>query len=138
VLSQPIVARYGPLRTSAWAIAVGSLAFLPLSLPELYRTSPATIPASAWWALGYSIVFSLVVAYSLWYFAVGRIGPTQTAIYSNLTPVAAVIVAYLTLGEPVGKLQLVGAVVIFFGIYLVRRQKGSRPRLDRRSEGRVA
>jgi O-acetylserine/cysteine efflux transporter len=78
------------------------------------------------------------VAYSLWYFAVGRIGPTQTAIYSNLTPVAAVIVAYLALGEPVGKLQLVGAVVIFFGIYLVRRQSGSRPLLDRRSEGRVA
>jgi drug/metabolite transporter (DMT)-like permease len=138
VLSQPMVARYGPLRTSAWAIAVGSLAFLPLSLPELYRTSPATIPASAWWALGYSIVFSLVVAYSLWYFAVGRIGPTQTAIYSNLTPVAAVIVAYLALGEPVGKLQLVGAVVIFFGIYLVRRRAGSRPLLDRQSEGRVA
>jgi drug/metabolite transporter (DMT)-like permease len=138
VLSQPVVARYGPLRTSAWAISIGSLAFLPLSVPELYRMSPASIPASAWWALGYSIVFSLVVAYGLWYFAVGRIGPTQTAIYSNLTPVAAVIVAYLALGEPVGRLQLVGAVVIFVGIYLVRRKAGPRPVLDRHSESRVA
>jgi drug/metabolite transporter (DMT)-like permease len=138
VLSQPVVARYGPLRTSAWAISIGSLAFLPLSVPELYRMSPASIPASAWWALGYSIVFSLVVAYGLWYFAVGRIGPTQTAIYSNLTPVAAVIVAYLALGEPVGRLQLVGAVVIFVGIYLVRRTARPRPLLDRHSESRVA
>lgn len=138
VLSQPVVARYGPIKTSAWAISIGSLAFLPLSLPELYRMSPASIPAAAWLALGYSIVFSLVVAYGLWYFAVGRIGPTQTAIYSNLTPVAAVIVAYLVLGEPVGRLQLVGAVVIFVGIYLVRRQAGSRSLLDRHSESRVA
>jgi drug/metabolite transporter (DMT)-like permease len=138
VLSQPVVARYGPLRTSAWAISMGGLAFLPLSLPELYRLSPASIPASAWWALAYSIVFSLVVAYGLWYFAVGRIGPTQTAIYSNLTPVAAVIVAYLTLGEPVGRQQVLGAVVIFVGIYLVRRRRSSRPLLDRPSEGRVA
>jgi len=134
VLSQPIIARYGPLKTSAYAISIGSLAFLPLGLPELYRMTPSSIPASAWWALGYSIVFSLVAAYCLWYFAVGRIGPTQTAIYSNLTPVAATVVAYLALNEPVGRQKLVGAVVIFLGIYVVRRQR-DRPRLDlKRSE----
>ncbi len=123
VWSEPVVARYGALKTSAYAIAIGSLAFLPLGLPELYRMSPATVPAAAWWALGYSIVFSLVLAYCLWYFAVGRIGPTQTAIYSNLTPVAATVVAYLALDEPLGTRKLLGAVVIFLGIYLVRRQK---------------
>ena len=129
VLSQPIVARYGPLRTSAYAITLGSLFFLPLGIPELSRMAPASVPAAAWWGLGYSIVFSLVLAYCLWYFAVGRIGPTQTAIYSNLTPVAAMVVAYLALDEPIGRRKLVGAAVIFLGIYLVRRQR-SRPRLD--------
>ncbi|HJS73399.1 MAG TPA: DMT family transporter, partial [Vicinamibacteria bacterium] len=62
-------------------------------------------------------------AYCLWFFAVGRIGPTQTAIYSNLTPVAATIVAYLALDEPLGRRKLLGAAVILLGIYLVRRQK---------------
>jgi drug/metabolite transporter (DMT)-like permease len=122
VLSQPIVARYGPLKTSAYAISIGGLAFFPLGIPELLRMTPSSIPASAWWALGYSIVFSLVAAYCIWYFAVGRIGPTSTAIYSNLTPVAAMAVAYLALDEPVGGRKLVGAAVIFLGIYLVRRQ----------------
>jgi drug/metabolite transporter (DMT)-like permease len=125
VLSQPVIARYGPLKTSAYAISIGTLAFLPLGVPELYRMTPASIPPSAWWALGYSIVFSLVAAYCLWYFAVGRIGPTQTAIYSNLTPVAAMVVAYLALDEPVGKRKLLGTVVIFLGIYMVRRQRQS-------------
>jgi drug/metabolite transporter (DMT)-like permease len=48
--------------------------------------------------------------------------------------VAATVVAYLALDEPVGRFQLVGAVVIFLGIYVVRRQR--RPaRLDlKRSE----
>ncbi|MGH9390408.1 MAG: DMT family transporter, partial [Vicinamibacteria bacterium] len=138
VLSQPIVARYGPLKASAYAITIGSLAFLPLGLPELYRMSPASIPANAWWALGYTIVFSLVAAYCLWYFAIGRIGPTQTAIYSNLTPVAAMIVAYLALGEPVGSRKLLGAMVILLGIYVVRREAGLRPLLDPHSESRIA
>jgi drug/metabolite transporter (DMT)-like permease len=123
VLSQPVVARYGPLKTSAYAISIGSVAFAPLGIPELLRMTPSAIPASAWWALGYSIVFSLVIAYCIWFYAVGRIGPTHTSVYSNLTPVAAVAVAYLALGEPVGWPKLVGAVVILLGIYLVRRQR---------------
>jgi drug/metabolite transporter (DMT)-like permease len=123
VLSEPLVARYGPLRTSAYGFAIGSLSFLPLGLPELSRMAPASISASGWWALSYSIVFSLVIAYCLWFYAVGRIGPTQTAVYSNLTPVAATVVAYLALDEPLGRRKLLGAVVIFLGIYLVRRQK---------------
>jgi len=140
VLSQPIVARYGALKTSAYAMSIGSLAFLPLGIPELYRMTPAAIPASAWWALGYSIVFSLVAAYCLWYFAIGRVGPTQTAVFSNLTPVAAMIVAYLALDEPVGKRKVVGALVIFLGIYLVRRQKRSTldAGLDRGGRSRLA
>jgi drug/metabolite transporter (DMT)-like permease len=123
VLSQPVVARYGPLKTSAYAISIGSAAFAPLGIPEILRMTPSAIPASAWWALGYSIVFSLVIAYCIWFYAVGRIGPTHTSVYSNLTPVAAVAVAYLALGEPVGWPKLVGAVVILLGIYLVRRQR---------------
>jgi drug/metabolite transporter (DMT)-like permease len=123
VLSQPVVARYGPLKTSAYAISIGSVAFAPLGISELLRMTPSAIPASAWWALGYSIVFSLVIAYCIWFYAVGRIGPTHTSVYSNLTPVAAVAVAYLALGEPVGWPKLVGAVVILLGIYLVRRQR---------------
>jgi drug/metabolite transporter (DMT)-like permease len=123
VLSEPVVTRYGSLKTSAYAFAIGSLAFLPLGLPELSRMSFASIPPLGWWALAYSIVFSLVVAYCLWFYAIGRIGPTQTAIYSNLTPVIATLVAYLALDEPLGKRKLLGAVVIFMGIYLVRKQK---------------
>ena len=59
----------------------------------------------------------------MWYFAVDRIGPTQTAIYSNLTPVAAMAVAFVALDEPIGIQKVLGAAVILVGIYLVRRQR---------------
>jgi drug/metabolite transporter (DMT)-like permease len=123
VMSQPLVARYGPLRTSAYAVSLGALAFLPLGLSDLHQMTPSSIPASAWLGLLYSIVFSLVLAYCMWYFAVDRIGPTQTAIYSNLTPVAAMGVAFVALDEPIGIQKLLGAAVILIGIYLVRRHR---------------
>jgi drug/metabolite transporter (DMT)-like permease len=121
VLSRPLVARYGPLRASAYTLSLGTLFFLPFGLPALARIAPASVPASAWWGTFYSLFFALVAAYFMWYYAVERIGPTQTAVYSNLTPVAALVVAYLALGEAVGRHQLLGALVIFVGIYLVRR-----------------
>lgn len=126
VLSQPLVARYGPLRTSAYALSLGTLFFLPIGLPSLFRVDFAALPASALAGTLFSMLFALVIAYFLWYYGVSRLGPTQTAIYNNLTPVAALVVAYLTLGEPVGRHQLVGALVIFAGIYLVRRQRPQR------------
>jgi drug/metabolite transporter (DMT)-like permease len=126
VLSKSVVGRYGPIRTNAYAMSVGTLFFLPFGLPALLRLAPASIPASAWWGTAYSLLFSLVGAYVVWYVGVARIGPTHTAVYSNLTPVAALVVAYLALGEPVGGLQLIGVLAILGGIYLVRRRGPSR------------
>lgn len=121
VYGQPVIARYGLFKTNAYAMALGTLFFLPFGLPDLLRLTPAAVPASAWAGTLFSLLFALVFAYSLWYFGVSRIGPTQTSIYANLTPVAAVTVASLWLGEPIGRLQLLGAAAIFTGIYVVRR-----------------
>jgi len=122
VLGQPVVARYGPFKTNAYTMALGTLVFLPFGIPALLAVDPGTVPAAAWWATVYSFVFALVVAYCCWYFAVARIGPTQTAIYSNLMPVAALAIAHFWIGEPIGTLQVIGATTIFLGIYLVRKR----------------
>lgn len=128
VAGQPVVARYGLFKTNAYTMALGTLAFLPFGLPALAATPLGAVPASAWLATVYSFLFALVVAYSCWYFAVSRIGPTQTAVYSNLMPVAALALAHLWIGEPIGALQLVGAFTIFVGIYTVRRGRSRRER----------
>jgi drug/metabolite transporter (DMT)-like permease len=65
-------------------------------------------------------LFAIALAYLIWSYGVRRIGSTRTAIYSNITPIVALLVAWLALGEKPTPGQLAGAVVIFGGIYLVR------------------
>ena len=65
-------------------------------------------------------LFAIALAYLIWSYGVRRIGSTRTAIYSNITPIVALLVAWLGLGETPTLGQLAGAVVIFAGIYLVR------------------
>jgi len=48
------------------------------------------------------------------------VGNSKTAIYGNITPVFAVISAYILLSEKLTLLQIMGALVIFIGVYLTR------------------
>jgi len=58
---------------------------------------------------------------------VRRVGNSQTAAYSNLQPVLAVLFAWLLLGETASSSLLLGAAVIFIGIYFTRRGRAAAP-----------
>ena len=103
----------------------GDQFFLPFAYRDVLRLSYGQIPWTAWAGTAFSFLFAIVLAYSFWYFGVSRIGPTRTAVYANLTPAIALLVSWLALGERLGLLQLVGAGVIFLGIYIVRRNWSS-------------
>ena len=67
-----------------------------------------------------SSLLALAFSYMIWYTAVQRIGSSRTAIYSNLTPIVAMIVAAIWLGEPIGAPQIIGAVTILSGVFITR------------------
>jgi len=52
---------------------------------------------------------------------VQRVGSARTAIYSNVTPVVAILVAWVALGDRLALLQWLGAVVVIGGLLLTRR-----------------
>ena len=84
------------------------------------HTPWGTLTPSAWSALAYSGLLALALAYLFWYRGVRVLGPTRTAMYSNLQPVIALLVAWPTLGEVPTIVQIAGAVAIMFGILLTR------------------
>ena len=93
---------------------------LLICAPSLLRQDWSRVRPLAWAGLVYSGLFAIALAYLIWSYGVKKIGSTRTAIYSNITPVVALLVAWLALGESPSPGQLAGAVVIFTGIYLVR------------------
>lgn len=118
--SQPLLRRHSPLVLTGWATAIGTAGFVALALPDLAATDWRAISAASWALMLFSAVFALGVAYIIWYTSVQRIGSTRTAVYSNLTPVVAMAVAALWLGEPVALPQIVGAAAILGGIFVTR------------------
>ena len=112
-----------PLRVTALTTIAGTPGLLLAGLPGVLRLEWGAVGLNAWLAVGYSSVLSLVVAYLLWNRSVKAIGGARTAIYMCVTPLIAVLGAWLLLGERPHPLQGVGAVFIIAGVLMTRTEK---------------
>jgi drug/metabolite transporter (DMT)-like permease len=110
-----------PLRITSITTVAGTPGLVLAGLPGLATLQWSQVPGTAWAAVGYATIFSLVVAYILWNRSVQALGGTRTAIYMCLTPLIAVAAAWVMLGEHAQPLQAVGAVLIIVGVLLTRR-----------------
>jgi drug/metabolite transporter (DMT)-like permease len=120
VASRPLLGRYAPTVLTAWAQIVGAVLYLPLTVPALVATPWARVSLLRWLLMVASAVVCLVLAYVIWYTGVQRLGATRTSNYSNLTPIAAMVVGWLWIGEPITAAQAVGAAAILGGVFLTR------------------
>lgn len=122
--SQPLLRRHSPLVLTGWSTMIGATLYTAIAAPAFVTTDWGAIPATSWVLMFFSSVFALGVAYLIWYTGVQRIGSTRTSVYSNLTPVVAMVVAYVWLAEPVLWTQAVGATAIISGIFVTRFARG--------------
>ena len=120
VAAQPLLKRHSPLVVTGWAMTSGTAVYLVFAIVPMLRTDWAAISTISWILMTASALLALAFSYIVWYTAVQRIGSSRTAIYSNLTPIVAMIVAFFWLGEPITRIQMLGAALILSGIALTR------------------
>jgi drug/metabolite transporter (DMT)-like permease len=120
VMLQPLAMRLDPIQLSALTMTGGTLPLLIVSPRALAATRWETIGPAVWVSVFYASVISMVVAYLFWYRGLRVLGPTRTAVYSNLQPAIAIIVAWIFLNESPTLWQGVGTGTIMTGIFLTR------------------
>lgn len=119
-----LVARFGALPTIAWTLIGGTLLYLPLGLGSLLfssnRAALARASPAAWWGVLYLCVVTSVVAYLIWYWALGHLAAARVAVFSNLQPLATALLAQIFLGERLTAAFLGGALVVISGVLLAQ------------------
>ena len=118
--ARPLMARHSPVGVTAWSMLLGTIMYLPLAAAALARQDWGAVSALTWIKLGYSSLFAICVAYTIWYAAVRQIGSARTSVYSNLLPIVAMVTAYVWLGEPLGLDKLGGTAAVLAGVGLTR------------------
>lgn len=120
VAARPLLVRHPPVVVTGYSMALGTVLYLTLRSTELVLTPWRQISNMTWIAVIFSSVLALNFSYTVWYTGVQRLGAPRTSIYANMVPIAALVVAGLWLGEPIGWLKIAGAGLVIGGVALTR------------------
>ena len=126
LLSVPMLRHYSSTTVTSLSLAAGALPLVVIALPDLARLDWRSVPLTGWTAALFSGMFALGIGYVVWNHGIKLIGGARTAVYSNLIPVVAAIVAWLARREALTVYHLLGAAIILTGINLTRRGRQAR------------
>ena len=121
VLGKEITPRFDSLSLTTFIYALGALIFLPITVGSLLADGLPAASGTAWLAVGYMVVCGSVGSYLIFYYALRFISATHMAALAYLQPVIAILLGLALLGEQVTGHLLVGAAVVFLGVYLTEK-----------------
>jgi drug/metabolite transporter (DMT)-like permease len=110
---------HSSLKVTAYIVLIGAV-FLSPFLPNEKGGGWREISALAWVSVVYVGIMGNCLAYFLWVRGIKNIGALRTVLYQYLNPVTAILFAVPLLHESLTGTQIIGAMVVFGGIFLAR------------------
>jgi len=116
VLTRKYQPPVSPLVFTAWQLTAGGLLLLPVALllePGFPLPSALNLAGLLW--LG---VVGAAFTYFLWFRGISRLGPATVTAFGFLSPLTAVLLGWIWLGQVLTSLQALGGGVVLFSILL--------------------
>ncbi len=117
VLGKRLGVRVEPLTIAALQIVFSLLVLIPLALVFDRGRAIAVTPASAA-ALAYLVLVGSSLGFFLYYWLLKRLRPSTLSLISLVTPVEAVLIGLLLLGEPLTLRTVLGLLLVSSGLLL--------------------
>jgi len=116
VFVKPHLMRHPPVLVTLVSMVGGVVALAPFAAAHgLFAVAPA-FDSAGWLALGFLGVGGGALQFGLWVWAVSRLTPTQASIFLCLTPITALLLAGLILGEVLTLALFAGLLMVISGI----------------------
>ncbi len=119
VLSRKWQPPVSALSFTAWQLTAGGLILLPLALitePPLPSLTATNVAGLVWLGL-----IGAAATYALWFRGVARIEPGAVAMLGMMSPVTAVILGWVWLGQSLSLVQFLGAVIVLGSVWAGQR-----------------
>ncbi|WP_375588988.1 EamA family transporter [Hoeflea alexandrii] len=116
VLSRKWQPPVSALSFTAWQLTAGGLLLVPVALvfePALPALTPVNFAGLVWLGL-----IGAALTYWLWFRGLSRLEPGAASMLGMMSPVTAVILGWLWLGQALTPLQMVGALIVLSSVWL--------------------
>ena len=123
VLVKPLMRKYSPITIMKWVFTFGIVFVFPVSLKKFLDTDFVSIPFNIWLSVGYVVFFTTVLAYLLNNYSLKNVSPTVNSSYIYLQPFLATVVALATGKDSLTWTEIISAMLIFSGVYLISVSK---------------
>lgn len=119
-LIKPLAKKYGSISMVAMRTAIGGALYILIAVPSL--------SGEGWFTFGFWTWFAIIagggigVGIGQWVKvrALRKLGPTRVIIYGNLVPLAAMLIAWLSIGENPSFFEILAGALIIIGAILIQ------------------
>ncbi|MEA1981884.1 MAG: DMT family transporter [candidate division Zixibacteria bacterium] len=118
IIGKHLVQKYGAIRVTTYALVSGSLVYFPFGLYMALKFDYSQATLGGWASVFYMAVMTSIVVYVLWYWVLKYMDASRIAVFHNLQPVLASVVAFLWLNEPVGWSFVIGGSIALLGVVI--------------------
>lgn len=119
-LIKPLAREYGSVPVVALRTAIGGSLYLLIASPALAEVTWLSLGLWTWIAILAGGAIGVGVGQWVKVRALKTLGPTQVVLYGNMVPIAALLIAWLSIGENPSFMEIVSAAFIITGAILIQ------------------
>lgn len=126
VIVRPLFKRYHPMTIMVWTFIFGFIIVAPFGWSEFTSIAWHSLDATQWSALSFVVIGSTFLAYTLNGWALSHVKSSTVGSYVYLQPVFGVFIAVVLGRYELHFLQVLYALFIFAGVFLVGLRQGKK------------
>lgn len=119
ILIKNLTKKYHPLTFAKWLYLFGLILVIPFGYKELNDVNWTSIPLSAFYGMGFIVVFTTFLTYLFNLLAIRKLKPTTLSIFIYLQPVIAGFYALIVGSDSLNSIKIIATLLIFIGVFLV-------------------
>lgn len=121
-ISKSVITRNGVFRSIMWVFIFASILCVPMGAWSLNSIDTSIDPV-VWLIIIYIAIGATAAPYLFNAYALARVPASTVAVFVYLQPVIGFLLAVVFLGEQIGTLFIIAALLIFLGVFLVSKKR---------------
>ena len=116
LVGRKVLAHLPPLTTVFYSSVVGTILLMIPTLATQELQAVSLYPHTAWMSLFFLGILGTAAGFSMYYYAIRKIGASRAGVFINLVPFFSILLSSYMLSEEIKPSVLIGGILILFGV----------------------